>query len=296
MSWTTISGLALGVGLALSLVLLTAAMRGWQPALRLPFKSARQSILLDRAARRRAIAAAGAGVVVLVLTRWPVAAGAIAALIYLWPTMFGGGKVADSQVDRVDALATWTESLRDSIAGSVGLEDAIRHSLTVAPPVLVPALERLDGRLRVQIPLPQALALFAEEFADSSADLVIAALILNSQLRGPGLLATLTALADAGREEIDMRRRIEEGRKSLRRTALIIVGATTIFAGGLAIFSRQYVAPYSTPLGQVMLTIVLGVFAGGLMWIRAAANLRPPARFLVSADQLDGALAGGGVR
>ena len=81
-----------------------------------------------------------------------------------------------------------------------------------------------------------------EEFEDSSADLVVAALILNSKLRGSGLVATL-ALATAAREEIDMRPGIEEGRKSLRRTAMIIVGATGLFAGGvLTVLSRDYVA------------------------------------------------------
>ncbi|UUZ59580.1 hypothetical protein [Nocardioides sp. B-3] len=53
--------------------------------------------------------------------------------------------------------------------------------------MLQPALQRLDGRVRVQIPLTRALAAFAEEFEDSSADPVVAALILNSKLRGPGL-------------------------------------------------------------------------------------------------------------
>jgi tight adherence protein B len=161
--------------------------------------------------------------------------------------MFGGGRVAATQLGQLEALATWTESLRDSIAGSVGLEEAIRHSIHAAPPVLAPALERLDGRVRVQIPLPQALAGFAEEFKDASADLVVAALILNSRLRGPGLVATLTSLAAAAREEIDMRRRIEEGRKSLRRAALIIVIVTGLFAGGVSVFSRDYVAPRTRP-------------------------------------------------
>ena len=68
----------------------------------------------------------------------------------------------------------------------------------------------------------------------------------------------------------------------------------------MAVFSRDYVAPYSTPLGQLMLAVVLSVFAGGLMWIRSAANLRPPERFLVGVDQVDAALqpglAGGGTR
>ena len=275
-------------------------MAGWKPTARKRANKGRENALWGSGARRRALIALGSVLLVAALTRWPVAASATAAVIYLWPTMFGGSKTGTGQVERVEALATWTESLRDSIAGSVGLEDAIRHSMTAAPPALQPALQRLEARLRVQIPLTQALAAFAEEFEDSSADLVVAALILNSKLRGPGLVATLTALATAAREEVDMRRRIEEGRKSLRRTALIIVGATVIFAGGMAVFSRDYVAPYSTPLGQLMLAVVLSVFAGGLMWIRSAANLRPPERFLVDVDHVDAALqpglAGGGTR
>ena len=300
MSLTAFSGLLLGLTLGGSVLLLAAALMGWRLPKRKRTSTGRGNALWGSGARRRALVAVVAAVVIAALTRWPVAAGAAAAVIYLWPTMFGGGKAATGQVERVEALATWTESLRDSIAGSVGLEDAIRHSLTAAPLVLQPALQRLVGRLRVQIPLTQALAAFAEEFDDSSADLVVAALILNSKLRGPGLIATLSALATAAREEIDMRRRIEEGRKSLRRTALIIVGATAIFAGGMAVFSRDYVAPYSSPLGQLMLAVVLSVFAGGLMWIRSAANLRPPERFLVGVDQVDAALqpgvAGGGNR
>ena len=294
MSLTAVTGLLLGLALGGSILLLVAALRGWTPAVRQRARADhRARALWGTGARRRVFVALGVALLVATLTRWPVAAGASAAVIYLWPTMFGGGRTAAGQLERVEALATWTESLRDSIAGSVGLEDAVRHSLTAAPPVLQPALQRLEGRLRVQIPISQALASFAEEFEDSSADLVVAALILNAKLRGPGLVATLTALATAAREEVDMRRRIEEGRKSLRRTALIIVGATAIFAGGMALFSRDYVAPYSTPLGQLMLGVVLAVFAAGLVWIRSAADLRPPERFLVDVDQIDAALQPG---
>ena len=294
MTLIVLSGLGLGLALGAALLLLVAATFGWTPT-----RSARASghrrgeVLWGSAARRRAALALVVALLVAAVTRWPVAAAAAAAVIYLWPTMFGGGRAATAQLEQLEALATWTESLRDSIAGSVGLEEAIRHSIHAAPPVLTPALERLDGRVRVQIPLPQALAGFAEEFKDASADLVVAALILNSRLRGPGLVATLTSLASSAREEIDMRRRIEEGRKTLRRAALIIVVVTGLFAGGISVFSRDYVAPYSTPAGQLMLAIVLSVFAGGLMWIRAAANLTPPERFLVSVDEVDRALQGG---
>lgn len=294
MTLIMLTGLGLGLTLGGAVLLLIAAAMGWTPArsTRKPGQG-RGEVLWGSAARRRVAIALGVALLVAAVTRWPVAAGAAAAVIYLWPTMFGGGRAAAAQLEQLEALATWTESLRDSIAGSVGLEEAIRHSIHAAPPVLAPALERLDGRVRVQIPLPQALAGFAEEFKDASADLVVAALILNSRLRGPGLVATLTSLAAAAREEIDMRRRIEEGRKSLRRAALIIVIVTGLFAGGVSVFSRDYVAPYSTPMGQLMLAVVLSVFAGGLMWIRAAANVQPPERFLVSVDDVDRALQGG---
>lgn len=290
MSLTMLVGLGLGLALGCSVLLLIAAVLGWTPTRRERASRRRGEVLWGSAARRRAAIAVGVALLVAVVTRWPVAAGAAAAVIYLWPTMFGGGRAAAGQLERLESLATWTESLRDSIAGSVGLEEAIRHSIRTAPPVLVPALERLDGRVRVQIPLPQALAGFAEEFQDSSADLVVAALILNSRLRGPGLVATLSSLAGAAREEIDMRRRIEEGRKALRRAALIIVVVTGLFAGGVSVFSRDYVAPYSTPVGQLVLAVVLSVFGAGLIWIRAAANVRPPERFLVSVDEVDVAL------
>ena len=296
MSLTAVTGLVLGVALGGSLLLLIATLRGWQPTRhpsRRRGKRAGGNLLWGTQARRRAAAAAGVGLVVAVLTRWPVAAGATAALIWLWPTMFGAARSSAVQIERLEALATWTESLRDTIAGSIGLEQAIKHSVSAAPAILQPQLLRLEGQLRARIPLPQALARYAEEFDDASADLVVAALILNSQLRGPGLGGTLTALANSAREELDMRRRIEEGRRSLRRTALIIVAVTALFAGGLAVFSRAYVAPYSTPVGQVMLAIVLAVFAGGLMWIRQAANLKTPERFLVGVDQVHQALTAG---
>ena len=59
---------------------------------------------------------------------------------------------------RVEALAAWTESLRDTIAGAVGLEQAIPASVRAAAPALRPHLDALVDRLRARMPLPDALA------------------------------------------------------------------------------------------------------------------------------------------
>lgn len=289
MSLSTISGLGLGLLFGLSVLFLIATLAGWRPQPRTRH-TVGSGPLTGRAARRRLVVALGVGLLVALLTRWPVAAIASTAVIYLWPTMFGAGKEAAGQLERLEALAVWTETLRDSTAGAVGLEQAIRHSLTTAPPLLEPALRRLEGQMRVQVPLPEALADFAEQLDDASADPVIAALVLNSRLRGPGLVDVLTKLATSTREEIDMRRKVEEGRKVLRRSAAIVLAVTGALAGSLAVFSRDFVAPYSTVTGQLVLAIVIAIFGFGLMWIRAAAVRKPPERFLADVDQVMAAL------
>lgn len=288
-----LTGLLLGMGLACGLVLLVAAWTGWSLSLgwiRWPAAWVQSGAK----ARRRLAATVFVAVVVALVTRWPIAVAAAGALAWLWPSMFGGAKTSRLQLERLEAVATWTESLRDTIAGSIGLEQAITASVDVAPVAVAAPLQRLVGRLRSHVPLPQALAGFADEFDDASVDLVAAALILNARLRGPGLVGTLSALASSAREELDMRRRVEEGRKTLRRAATIIVAVTAIFAAGLVLFSRDYVQPYSTVTGQVVLALIVGVFSFGFVWIKRAAVGKDPERMLGDVDQFSATNAGEG--
>ena len=230
--------------------------------------------------------ATAAGVVVALATRWPVMVATTVGLTFVWPVMFGAARETASKIDRLEAVATWTESLRDTIAGSIALEEAIRNTASAAPPTIQGPLQRMVGALAVHVPLPQALAQFAEDFEDESIDLVAAALILNSRLRGPGLVATLTALATSTREELDMRRRIEQERKTLRRDARTIMIWSIGFAAVLAVFSRSYMTPYATVPGQFMLAIVVGIFVAGLIWMRKLADVRPHERFLIGPTTL----------
>ncbi len=285
---TALLGFVLGAGLAGSIVLLIAAGRGWRPAGRQGGMSRQSRIgdALGGGVGRRLLIGLTAAVAVAVVTRWPVMAGATLLLVWLWPAMFGAAKDSAAKIEALEAVATWTESLRDTIAGSIALEEAIRNTAAAAPAPIQPSLQRLVGAVSVHVPLPQALAGFAEDFQDESIDLVAAALILNSRLRGPGLVATLSALATSTREELDMRRRIEQDTKTLRRDARTIMVTALGFAGFLSLFSREYMAPYSTLPGQLMLVLVLGVFMGGLVWMRQLANVRPHERFLVGPETL----------
>lgn len=246
-----------------------------------------------RQAGLRTPIAIGVALLLLLLTRWPIAAIAGGVLVFAWPLLFGGAQEERIAIARLEGVATWTESLRDTVAGAVGLEQAIPATAHAASPAIAKELSVLADRLRVRVPLPQALQRFADEMNDSSVDLIVAALILNSRLRGPGLREVLSSLADSARAALDMRQRVNAGRRSTRRSVQIVIGVALAFVFGLAIFNRPYVAPYSSPIGQVVLLLILGLYAVGFIWLRRLASFEMPERFLHSRDRLPDAEGAG---
>lgn len=280
-------GLALGalVGLGVLLVVagaqgrdLFASRRGRRSSTRTPWSTQTW---------QRLGGALGAALIAGLLTRWPIAALSVGTLVALWPRIFGAAQAGADEVERVEALAVWTESLRDTIAGAMSLEQAIPSTMEAAPAVLVEPLQRLVATMRARVPLAHALSQFADELDDASADLVVAALVLNANLRGPGLQAALTELGEHARDELELRQRVEAGRKPLRQAAWIIVGVTLAFVAGLAVFAKEYVAPYNSLGGQLALVAVIGLFVAAFAWARKLSEYAAPPRFLIGPGDLE---------
>jgi Flp pilus assembly protein TadB len=238
-----------------------------------------QRHLIRMLTTRGAVAAVAASLVLLI-TRWPVAAVGTVLLVFAWRGLSGGAAEERAAMRRLEGLAAWTESLRDTIAGAAGLEQAIPSSIRAAAPTLRPHLRAMIDRLHTRMALPEALALFADELDDPSADLVVAALILNSKLRGPGLRDVLGALAVSAREELDMRRRVEAERRATRRSVQIVVITALGFAALLVLFNGDYVEEYDDPLGQAVLVVVAALFGAGFAWMRRLAGFDKPTRLL----------------
>ncbi|MEZ0107330.1 Flp pilus assembly protein TadB [Catenulispora sp. EB89] len=275
---TTFAALGIGAAIGGGIALLIAAIRGF-PA-KPPQERQRSAADVIKFLSTRGAVAVVVGAVVLAATRWPTAAIASGVLVFFWNQMFGGLAAERAALARVEALAAWTESLRDTIAGAVGLEQAIPATARAASPAIRENLHTLVDRLRARMPMPQALEYFADDMNDASADLVIAALILNSRLRGPGLREVLGALAQSSREEVDMRQRVMAQRSSTRRSVQIVVGVSVAVVLGLAVFNKSFVQPYSTATGQLVLLGVIALFAAGFFWLRKLSSIETPARFL----------------
>lgn len=279
MPGTTVLVTALGAVVGAGVLLLVVALLG-TPERPGAVRSGEQGLVAR--AGRRTLLAFGVGLVVLVVTRWPVAAVAAGCLVVAWPSLFGGARLERESTARVEGLAAWTESLRDTIAGAVGLEQAIPATVYAASPAIRPQLRMLVDRLRVRVPLATALQRLADDLDDPSADLVVAALILNSRLRGPGLRQVLTSLSEAARAELDMRQRVAAGRSATRRSAQIVMVFSMLVIVLLTLFNPSYVAPYAGPTGQLVLLVVVACFAGGFWWMKRLSGIDVPARFLVA--------------
>jgi Flp pilus assembly protein TadB len=223
--------------------------------------------------------AVAAGLLTLLATRWVVAGIGIALLAFSWNGL-SGAAAERRALARLEGLATWTESLRDTIAGAVGLEQAIPASLRVAAPSLAEPLARLIDRLHTRMPMPDALRRFADDLDDPGADLIIAGLIINSRLRGPGLRDLLGSLSQSVREELDARRKVNADRRSTRRSVQIVVLVSVGLAVALALLDHKFLAPYDSLLGQLILVIVAAIYAAGILWLRRLARFETPQRLL----------------
>jgi len=279
----TLLALLCGAVVGGALLLLVVAVRGTAPRQESP-SLFRRSNVEGRKSLIRLGTGIGVGLLVLVVTRWLVLAAALGLLAALADRFFGGTGEERRAIERLEALATWTEALRDTIAGAVGLEQAIPATAVNAAPAIKPGLNLLVDRLRIREPLPSALMRFADDLNDPSADLIIAALVLNARLRGPGLREVLSALADSAREELDVRRKVAAERRSTRRSVQVVVAITLLVAAALVLFNPTYVAPYTSFIGQFVLFIVIALYALGLVWLRKLAKIEVPERFLIHSN------------
>jgi Flp pilus assembly protein TadB len=274
------------------LFLLVVALRGLPPS-----PPGQGSDRLQRQVRQifgiRGAVALVAGVLTLIVTGWVVAGVGIALLAFSWRGLSGAAGERRA-LARLEGLATWTESLRDTIAGAVGLEQAIPASLRVAAPSLKEPLTRLVDRLHTRVPMAEALLRFADDLSDPGADLVIAALVINARLRGPGLRDLLGSLSSSVREELDMRRKVNADRRSTRRSVQIVIGVSVGMALGLAILDHTFLAPYNGVIGQLVLVIVVAIYAAGVLWLRRLAKFEVPERLLTSVVQLPGEIISAG--
>lgn len=270
-----------GAGLGFGLALLIAGLAGRGPG---PRASERAGLwwsgLRGRISARRAAAVAVTGVATALLTGW-LAAGLLAALaVWALPALLGGGREQTRRIEQIEAIASWTEMLRDTLVAAAGLEQAILATAETSPAAIQSDIRELAVRLRRGDSLTHALRELADDLADPTADLVVSALVLAAEHRARELAQLLGELATEAREQASMRLRIEADRAGTRTSVRVIVAATLALAAGLIAFSRDYLAPFDSPVGQLVLLAIGGLWVLAFRWLAGIAAPSEVERFL----------------
>lgn len=218
------------------------------------------------------------GIIVGLVTGWPVAGIGTALGVLAGPAAVGGTARRAQETATADAIATWADMIRDTMAGASGLEESLIQTAAVAPTAIRTQLQAFAHRLRHQ-PLETALDGLATDLNHSSADLIVAALAAAARLEARDLGGLLARLAEAIRGDVRMRTRIEIGRARIRTSARIAVATTTATVVFLYLFAGHLLEPYDTAAGQVWLLVVMAVFFGAGVMLHHYSQLEAPERF-----------------
>lgn len=232
--------------------------------------------------------AAAAALVVLAASGWAVAA--IVVAVGCWAAI-GAWQRRDvssvSDVQRIDALASWIENLRDVLIAGDQPIGAINATVATCPSAIKPQVRRLAAGLGRQDPAI-VFRRFADDIDDPLGDLVAAGLLIAVQ-RGARTAAVLGSLAEQARRQADRRRLVEAERAPIQRevTLLTVIMGSLVVA--LLVFGRsEYLAPYDTAGGQLFLGTVLAIYAALLLRVQRLARFPRPSRFLTEvADRGD---------
>ena len=232
---------------------------------------------------RRALIALAAGLAALAVTRWPVAAVAVAAGVVFLPKLtFSGGQ--RQRTAMLEGLEQWIRRLADMLTASRGLEDAMESSAHSAPAAIAAPVTALARRLSARTGTEAALRAFAADIDDPAGDRIAAALIIATGRRGGAVREILNALAVLLARDVAARREIEAERAQHKTTVRWI----TVFVAGFTVFAmlnRAYSAPYGTVTGEFVLALVAGLYAAGLGWLHHLGTIPAPGRFLNQAGQ-----------
>ena len=260
------------------LALLIAELTRRAPAPGMPSGQRLQLQALTGPDGRKILIAVAAGLAVLGLARWPVAAIATTLGVIFVPRLTSG-KADKRRTAMLEGLEQWTRRLADLLTASRGLEDALGVSARTAPAAIAPAVTALARRMSARVGTADALRAFAAEIDDPAGDRIVAALLIATGQRGGGVQGVLSALAELLARDIAARREIEASRAEHRTTLRWIIA----FIAGFTIFAmlnRTYSAPYGTFVGEMVLAAVAGLYAIGLIWLHKLGQIPAPGRFL----------------
>ncbi len=246
------------------------------------FGPRRVSTVSVRRVGARVVVAAVLGLFVVVMSGW-LAPGAVVGFGAYWAigNWQRRQRSTEAEIARLDALASWIESVRDVLMAGEQPVGAIPTTVGACPPVIRPQVRRLAAGLGRQDP-DVVFRRFADDLDDPLGDLVATGLSIAIR-RGARTVPVLTALADQTRQQVDRRRLVEAERAPTRREVQALSTIMAALVLGLLVFGRSdYLDAYDEPAGQVFLAASLAGYVALIVRVQRLATFPRPGRFLTA--------------
>lgn len=281
-----IAGLLVTAGLVL---VIAGARPRWGPRPRRPRRAGSSWARWTRRppgirGRRRDLLLVGSVIVggaVAVVSGWVVAFVVAPLLALGLPYLLRLPKARD--VELLEALDRWVRGLAATLGTGRSITDSIRLSRRTAPPAIAAEVSMLVSRLDNRWDTRRALRRFADELDSADADPVVAALMLAAERGAVGASTTLRELAESIQDQLRGRRLIETERTKPYVVVRQVTTITLVTLSGVFLLSPGFFAAYRTPIGQLVLSVLVVSYLGSLVLLRRRARQAPRERILVSA-------------
>ncbi len=216
-------------------------------------------------------------------TGW-LAAGVIGATAgVMGPMMFRAPRRRREFTDEIEAYSQWTEQIRDLVAASGSLFEAVTLSADQAPSRLRPQVVQMASIART-LGLPAALDWFAAEMDSPFAD----RLVLGMKIAwdsGARVSEAFESTARAMRSEVDMRRRNEVANARAWTQVVSMIGVTVVSVLFMFVFNKGFFDPFGSVIGQTILLAVGVLIFGNIYWVLKLSESGAPVRLLASDDE-----------
>lgn len=231
-----------------------------------------------RAEKVRWIAGLTAGLLVFLVTGYPLALVGLPVLVVGVPALLA--EPPNRDIDTLEAMDRWVRSLVASLPTGKSIPDAIRATAAQAPELLRHQVQVMVARLDARWTSREALMALADDLDCPEADAVVAALVLACQRGGVGAVATLGHLADATQVRLRALREVEAERAKPRVVVRQVTAISIIFISLAVLFQPSYFAPYRHPVGQVVCATIAVAYLLALVALRRMTIPRRRERIL----------------
>ena len=220
---------------------------------------------------------------VLAFGAWYATGWVVAALIGLTagvmgPLMWRAPRKRREFTNEIEAYSQWTEQIRDLVAASGSLFEAVTLSADQAPSRLRPKVVQMASIART-LGLPAGLDWFAAEMDSPFAD----RLVLGMKIAwdsGARVSEAFESTARAMRAEVEMRRRNEVANARAWTQVIAMLGVTVGSVLFMFVFNKPFFDPFGSTIGQATLLAVGVLIFGNIYWVLKLSESGIPVRLL----------------